>query len=502
MGRLVRLLGLSLLVAALVGGCGEERPDGSGGDGGRGGEGGGAGGAAGGAGGAGGTGGDGGAGGEGSGGDGGAGGAGGEGGRLAELCGRHCAAVVGCSPGGGEEAVARCVEDCLASEIPEAVLDGCVACIESYDCRGASFYCDRGPGCFDPPPLRVRGEGLQGLEGARLRVYALWDATGWSFVRRVRGATVEGGAFDVTVPEALSWGGSQSALVLVDGDGDDACGSEADRAWRIPLGRVEGAVEVTIDPASPTSLDDCALWEDVPTDLVVEGTGFQSFEGAHLVVGARYAAGLATQPFVHHAVRIAQGAFRTHLREWTDVGVEGRYELVWMVDVDGDWRCSEADVGGVEPLAVPGGFLQRVTIAPSDAPAPCERIAGMGWDLAFVGGGFRHLDGAWLEALLLDDEGFLVARDSRTVASGGFRLAFPGAAAAGRSYTLVYWIDADDDLVCSVPPDEASVLPVGVVTGPTERSIPFETSLPDPAACFPFEGTGPVLSAPGGGLVP
>lgn len=432
----------------------------------------------------------------GEGGEGGGGGTGGVGGSAGDaeereaLCRRSCEVVVPCTRDYAPDENEACLAGCMEAEQPVSLLESCVSCLEETACIGATLGCQRGPACEMSFDLRVHGAGFDGLDGSKVRVLAVEAYEGESWIDTARDGVIEGGAIDLRIAKALpSWGVPYDVVVLVDVDGDGACKpGSADRAWRFGLGLPTGNVEITVDPAAAQTPADCTLWAVPAPTPVLEGRGLDAWNGKTAIAAPIWIDSDFLTVGLLKSAPIENGSFRVELGDFGDkvdeMAPDSEVRMIWMVDLDGDWICSEADAGGNELVPPVSGIEQRVEAGPSAVgSAPCELLRGTGHDVNLSGRGYGPYEGVKVEGVLVDENGRVAARAQNVVTDGVVQLGFPRIAVPGRSYVASVWADVDGDHACEVPVDAAWSFDLGTIDGAAERSIDLPATEPSGELC-------------------
>lgn len=431
---------------------------------------------------------------------GGEGGSGGSGGPddpqlVRQLCERTCEVLVPCGRDYLADDAAECVADCVGGRPRTALMQECVDCLEAVSCDAARLACQHAPACDMAWDVRVSAANLRGLDGrtARILVVEAFENELWAdFARDV---TIERGAFDVTIAAGLpAWNVPFDVVVLVDADGDGGCKpANGDLAWRVKVGHPSGDVHVAIDAdAHVPAPDACLFWDEAPTEIVLEGEGFASWDGAYAIATSVWVddSFLTVGRFV--SAPIENGTFRFRLGSFgdyvEDMAPGSELRVAWMVDLDGDWICSAADAGGSALLPPLSGLMQHTVAAPSEpGTAPCALLRGLGHDITLRGGGYDAFEGEKVEGVLLDARGVPYVRARGTVEAGQIRLVFAGGAVPGDAYSAAVWIDVDGDAACTPPEDGLWAFPVGAVFGDAERAIDRPGEPADPAVCRQFD---------------
>jgi len=426
----------------------------------------------------------------GSGGIAGTGGAGGEGPAIDDLCLRACDVLAPCD---GDDAAA-CVAACLGAPASAPVFATCVECLESAgSCDGVRLGCRQGPACDMAWDLVVEGEGLERFEGRTARVLVVEAVEGERWVDFVRQVVIEDGAFSVEMIGALpTWGIPFDVVVAIDGDGDGACATEGvDAAWRRSVGVPERDVRILVRGADPQAPAALAFWEAALPVIVLEGRGLSAFDGKFAIAAPIWIDPTFLSVGELVAAPIEAGAFRVELGDFGDyveeMAPESEIRAAWMIDVDGDWICSDADVGGTG-LVPPEKWIERRVVAGPSGPgsAPCELLRGVGHDVVLHGDGWDRHEGRQVEAALLDEDERVVAFSRGRVEAGALRLRFAHAAVPQRRYAAAIWVDVDGDWSCAVPQDETRLVDLGTVRGAHAVAIPYEAGSGDAALCVHF----------------
>lgn len=415
-----------------------------------------------------------------------------EGDALRALCGRACEELVPCGQERGREEVPDCVERCVQGGAPVARLESCVSCLEETACRGIPVGCQRGPACDMAFDLTVAARSLEAHEGRMARILVAEAVEGEHWVDAWRDVRIEGGGFEVRLPGVLpDWGIPFDVRVVVDADGDDACG-DGDRHWRFDVGRPEGDLRLVVDGAGTAGADACPFWSAVRSEVVLEGEGFHEWEGKSLIAAPVWVGRTFLSIGLFASTPIVDGSFRVALGEFGDF-VEGmapgsEIRLAWMVDLDGDWICSDADAGGSGLVPPVEREVQRVEARPTpEGSAPCELLRGMGHDVRVVGGGYGGFEGEEVEAALLDEGEKVVAWTSSKVVDGSFELLFQRVGVPGRTYSAAFWIDRDDDRSCEGSNDRVWLAPLGTVGEGLEAAAPFADEVGGDELCAHFD---------------
>lgn len=430
------------------------------------------------------------------GGEGGSGGTGGVGGsgplvedpaHRAEVCTSLCDAMAAC----GDEDPA-CAAECIGQKTPTELYESCASCLQEQSCRGAPLACRGGVACDFAWDLRVTGTGLDELRGAPVRVLVVEAIEGELWVDFARTATVVGGGFDVEMRGALPfWQVPFDVVVLVDADRDGLCTPGVDAAWRREVGVPAGDAWVRVEGADEQTPDACAFWDAADPQIVLEGGDFDAWEGDWVLAASVWSSDTFLTASAFSTMQVEQGGFRLELGKIGDFVEEMApgtlVEAVWMIDVDGDWVCTDADVGGRGPIPPVRGFEHRVETSGAQAgSAPCHLLRGLGHDVTLEGEGWDVEDGtAW--QLVLLHEGKVTARRQGRVEGGRVVAAFERMATHGATYQAAVWIDRDGDGACAVPGDGAWAFEVGRVEADRQVVLPAPTGDADPALCTHFD---------------
>lgn len=418
------------------------------------------------------------------------GGEGGAGGSLDELCERACDVLAPCE---AKEARA-CISTCLGAPAPAPAFVPCVACLESVDsCEGARLACQHGVACDMAWDLRVEGQGLSAFDGRTARILVAEAVPGEQWVDFFREVVIEDGAFSVEMVGALpSWGIPFDVVVAIDGDGDGACTSDGlDAAWHRSVGVPTGDARIVIHGGDPRSSDALAYWGAALPEIVLEGAGLRAFDGRYVIAAPVWTdpTFLTVGSFV--TARIEHGAFRVGLQDFGDyveeMAPESEIRAAWMIDLDGDWICSDADAGGSGRVPPKDVLVRSVAAGPTTpGTAPCELLRGLGHDVLLEGGGWDRHEGVQVEAALVDEAERVVAFARGRVEDGSLRLRFDDVAVPGRNYAAAIWVDVDGGWSCEIPPDEVRLVPLGEVQGDIVRAIPYVDAAGDVALCEHF----------------
>ena len=294
-------------------------------------------------------------------------------------CGAFCEAKTACDGSAPENCEASCREEALPNDLVAA----CAACLGAVACDAAEIACRLGPACRMAWDLEVRGDGLDALEGIPLRVMVAEAIEGEAWVDDSRDVLVSGGSFLVEIPGALraGWDIPFDVVVIADVDRDGACKSDVDRAWRIPLGLPVGPARVSMADATPET-PDCRFWDGAPHEIVLEGVGLQGFEGRYVIAAAAWIGPdfmtltrYVTEPIRNGTVHMGLGAFGDVSEELLETS---EFWALWMIDLDGDWRCSRVDAGGAVLLPSDQTVERRALAGPAKAgTAPCDLLRGL-----------------------------------------------------------------------------------------------------------------------------
>jgi hypothetical protein len=105
--------------------------------------------------------------------------------------------------------------------------------------------------------------------------------------------------------------------------------------------------------------------------------------------------------------------------------------------------------------------------------------------VTLVGSGFAAQSGRAVNAALADDKGSVLGRASAMVAaSGTFEVVVPMILTAGRSYNVAYYVDANANAFCNVPPLDVSGLVPLAATASGARISVLASTAPVPVCSY------------------
>jgi hypothetical protein len=192
-------------------------------------------------------------------------------------------------------------------------------------------------------------------------------------------------------------------------------------------------------------------------DLEVRGEGFGAHEGRTIYLFSRANSGgiLGTA-----SAQIASGAFRSRFPGGVRRG-DGRQDLSWFVDEDGDGQCNMAkgdDPGfqAIDPFDPPGVQALALVVSDNHATSPLVRGSCDGTrpfeemsDLAVAATGFAEHDGATIHVLTRAVNGGILGFGLTTVAGGGWSAVFPRGYSQFTYQEILWFVDGDGDGVCT-----------------------------------------------------
>lgn len=204
--------------------------------------------------------------------------------------------------------------------------------------------------------------------------------------------------------------------------------------------------------------------------LTVSGMGFGAYEGRNL-----HAVLLQDgKQEVNATTTVFEGAFT--VRWWNVLSAGRSYAVTYFVDVAGNgncepppsdpvWRVTLPSIVGDTNVALTSNSNYVNACADFSAPA----MSGGPYSITLTGSGFDDFGGLNVAATLIDNTTMKsVAMQKTVVADNGFTSTFANAAQAGKTYTIDYYIDTNENGFCNAPPvDQSWSITVPAINGNT-----------------------------------